>query len=516
MKMKRYKYILYLAVFGLIGTSSCTDLKENVLDEQLGGDLVNNPSNIQSLINPPYASLRRTIEWYDYWALQEVSTDEVIIPTRGTDWYDNGAWQELHLQTWNSDHIRMKNVWDALNQGVSRANTAIHYIGQFDQTATTELDINEARFLRAYYMYLIDDLFGQVPYRDADELDFSTSPVVMNRKDATDFIIAEVKAVLPNLKEKGEVGSERVTKGAAQALLAKLYLNYEVYAGEPKWAETIQYCDDLINSGIYTVTNDYWEMFQKFVEDNDEFILRVPMDDNVDMGSGSVWANFTLHYSQVVGNINSTWNGPSTTKTFFDTWDQVNDGRFYDDRNIGELGFNQGFMSGQQYSVTGEALEQRNGDPLIFVPEVNLQSSAENAGIRVNKFAPNPNTERQFSSPNDVPIMRISDIYLIRAEAKLRNGDAAGALADVNYIRARRSAAGKTLPLLASVTLDDILKERGFELYWEGLRRQDLIRFGKFTDAWQEKPVTDAAKDLFPLPTSAVDVNENLTQNPSY
>ena len=80
----------------------------------------------------------------------------------------------------------------------------------------------------------------------------------------------------------------------------------------------------------------------------------------------------------------------------------------------------------------------------------------------------------------------------------------------------RRSAAGKTLPLLAAVTLDDILKERGFELYWEGLRRQDLVRFGKYTEAWQEKPVTDATKTLFPLPTSAVDVNENLTQNPGY
>ena len=514
--MKQYKFIIFIIVLGLIGMVACTDLEENVLDEQLGADLVNNPENIEALINPPYGSLRRTIEWYDYWALQEVSTDEVIIPTRGTDWYDNGDWQQLHLQTWTADHGRMKNVWDALSQGVSRANTAIYYIGQFDQNATTELYINEARFLRSYYMYLINDLYGQAPFREADELDFSISPDVLNSEEAADYIISELKAILPNLKTKAEVSSERVTKGAAQALLAKVYLNYEVYGGETKWAEAKQYCDEIINPGTYSVAEDYWEMFQKDVTEHPEFILRVPMDDKVDMGSGSVWVNFTLHYSQTVESLTSLWNGPSTTKTFFETWDQENDARFFDDRNIDELGFNQGFMFGQQYGIDGTALKQRNGDPLVFVPEINLKSAPENAGVRVNKFAPNPNTERQFSSPNDVPILRISDIYLIRAEAKLRSGDATGALVDINFLRSKRSADGKTLPALSVVTLDDILKERGFELYWEGMRRQDLVRFGKFTEAWQEKPVTDATKVLFPLPTSAVDVNENLVQNPGY
>ncbi|MFY9154337.1 MAG: RagB/SusD family nutrient uptake outer membrane protein [Prolixibacteraceae bacterium] len=503
-------------MFAITGMVACTNLDEKVLDEQLGTDLVNNPENIQSLINPPYASLRRTIEWYDYWGLQEVSSDEVIIPTRGTDWYDNGDWQQLHLQTWTADHGRMKNVWDALNQGVSRANTAIYYIGQFPQNATTELDINEARFLRAYFMYLINDLYGQVPFREASEIDFSASPKVLNRKEAADFIISELKEIMPKLKTKTEVGSTRVTSGAAQALLAKVYLNYKVYGGEDKWADAITYCDQLINSGIYSVATDYWAMFQKNVAEDPEFILRVPMDDMVDMGSGSVWVNFTLHYSQTFGNITSTWNGPSTTSTFFNTWDKVNDARFYDGRIKAECGFNQGFLVGQQFGVDGTALKQRNGDPLIFVPELNINSSPENGGIRVVKFAPNSTTLFQFNSPNDVPIMRISDIYLIRAEAKLRNGDAAGALSDINFIRGKRSAAGKTLPLLASVSLDDILKERGFELYWEGLRRQDLVRFGKFGDAWQEKPATSATKALFPLPTSAVDVNENLKQNPGY
>lgn len=514
--MKQYKLILTLLIIGLLANFGCTDLEENVLDEQLGTNLVNDPTNIESLINPPYGSLRRTIEWYDYWALQEVSTDEVIIPTRGTDWYDNGAWMELHLHTWTPDHIRMKNVWDALSQGVSRANTAIYYIGQFEQNATTEQYINEARFLRVYFMYLINDLFGQVPFREADELDFSVSPMVMKQKEAADWMIAELKELVPLLKSKSEVGSVRATSGAALALLAKLYLNYEVYGGEAKWADAISYCDQVINSGEYQIAEDYWAMFQKDVTEHPEFILRVPMDDGVDMGSGSVWVNFTLHYSQTFGNYTSLWNGPSTTSSFLATWDTENDVRFYDDRIMDETGFNQGFLVGQQYGLDGEPLEQRNEDPLVFVPEIDIESSPENAGVRVVKFAPNPDTERQFSSPNDVPIIRISDIYLMRAEARLRSGDEPGALEDINLIRSKRNAEGQTLPQYNALTLDDVLLERGYELYWEGLRRQDLIRFDEFTAPYQEKPQTDATKELYPVPTSAVDVNENLEQNPGY
>lgn len=342
MKLRKF-YII--AVMALALPMACTDLEENVLDQQLGEDLVKNPNNVSSLINPPYASLRRLIEWYDFWALQQISSDETAFPTRGSDWYDNGAWQQLHLHTWNPDHIRLKNVWDALSQGISRSNTAMHYIGEFEQNASTEQYINEARFLRAYYMYLMVDLFGQVPYRDADDLDFSKTPEVKDRKAATDFIISEINAVLPNLKTRAEVTSERVTQGAANALLAKIYLNYNVYGGESKWAQTIEYADKVINSGEYTVATDYWTMFQYDVVDHPEFILTVPMGDEVDMGSGSVWINFTLHYNQVFGTYTSFWNGGTTTSDFVNTFDQTNDTRFKDERIRPTTGLNQGFFN---------------------------------------------------------------------------------------------------------------------------------------------------------------------------
>jgi starch-binding outer membrane protein, SusD/RagB family len=340
----------------------------------------------------------------------------------------------------------------------------MHYISLFQQTATTEQYINEARFLRAYYMYLMVDLFGQVPYREANELDFSKTPEVKDRKAATDFIISEINAVLPNLKTRAEVTSERVTQGAANALLAKVYLNYQVYGGEPKWAQAIEFADKVINSGEYTVTNDYWSMFQYDVRNHPEFILSVPMSDDVDMGSGSVWINFTLHYNQIFGSYTSFWNGGVTTTDFVNTFDQVNDARFRDERIKPQTGLNQGILMGQQFGPTGTALSTRGGAPLVFTPDFSLTNSTEEKGYRVVKFAPNPQTQRQFSSPNDFPVLRISDIYLVRAEAKLRNGDAAGALLDINFIRSNRSAPGKVLPPLVAVTLDNILNERGFEL----------------------------------------------------
>ncbi|VAW28500.1 Cell surface glycan-binding lipoprotein, utilization system for glycans and polysaccharides (PUL), SusD family, partial [hydrothermal vent metagenome] len=166
----------------------------------------------------------------------------------------------------------------------------------------------------------------------------------------------------------------------------------------------------------------------------------------------------------------------------------------------------------QQYAVgTRTPLKTRSGAPLIFTPDVNLTNASEAQGIRVIKFAPNPQTTRQFNEGNLFFIFRISDVYLMRAEAEFRSGNVAAALADVNAIRAKRNATLRT-----SLTLDDIYNERGYELYWEGKRRQDMIRFGFFNKPMSEKPETPAYTSLYAIPQSALDVNPNLKQNPGY
>jgi len=220
----------------------------------------------------------------------------------------------------------------------------------------------------------------------------------------------------------------------------------------------------------------------------------------------------TLDYNQTFGKYTSLWNGCCTTPTFFATWDQT-DPRFSDGRLKSQIGFNLGLLVGQQYSPAGVALTTKDGGrPLIFTPDFSIANSLEEQGVRVVKYAPDPTTVNPGGSDNDFQYYRLADIYLMRAEAKFRKGDAAGALTDINILRAKRN-----VPTLSVVTLDKILNERGYEFYWDNCRRNDLVRFGKYCDdRYQKTPETDYHRILLPIPQVALESNTQLTQNPGY
>ncbi|NQU51833.1 MAG: RagB/SusD family nutrient uptake outer membrane protein [Bacteroidetes bacterium] len=511
LKMKFLYKVLFITM--AIAIASCTKLDEKIFDEVLDTSLIDDPANAPGLVNPVYANLRLLNEFWGTWGLQEATTDEAMFPTRGTDWYDNGIWQQDHLQTWSADHGHVGGAWNVTLQGISRANTGIYYLKQFPSTVEIDGYIVELRFLKAYYVYLCNDFYGQTPYRAWDETNYSIAPIVMDRAEATQWLITELTEIIPLMKTKAQIPYGRASKAAAQTLLAKIYLNKEVYVGTAAWNDAIGQCDAVINSGDYTITSDYWSQFQYDNPNAEESIFTFIRNDNYDLGGGGVWVNFTLHYHQTFGNYTSLWNGGCITKTFWESWDNTDDAdvRKYDDRIRPTTGLNQGFLVGQQHSIDGTALETRDGSPLVFVAEVNLASAGEAEGIRCIKYAPNPQTTRQFDAGNDFYAFRISDVYLMRAEAKFRSGDVGGALDDVNAIRSKRNATERT-----SLTIEDIYDERGYELYWEGKRRQDMIRFGHFTDAFSEKPATPAHVRIFPIPQSALDVNPNLVQNPGY
>jgi hypothetical protein len=177
-----------------------------------------------------------------------------------------------------------------------------------------------------------------------------------------------------------------------------------------------------------------------------------------------------------------------------------------------------GFLVGQQYDQNGTALQDRRGNALAFTPEVKIKETGNNleiTGIRVMKYP--IDYAHEFPADNDWVIYRYSDVLLMKAEAILRGGTATGAppyntaLGLVNFVRAARGATP-----LAAVDLPALLDERGREFYWEGLRRNDLIRFGKFLDAWQEKPASGAERLLFPMPNPQLAANPNLSQNEGY
>ncbi|WP_414647101.1 RagB/SusD family nutrient uptake outer membrane protein [Chitinophaga sp.] len=224
----------------------------------------------------------------------------------------------------------------------------------------------------------------------------------------------------------------------------------------------------------------------------------------------------TLHYSQRP----SGWNGFTTLSDFYDKYEPTDKrlGGFYSGVTD-TSGLKVGFLIGQQYDQNGNKILDRSGRPLIFTREVQLRATGdqvEMSGIRVVKYPPDFLTTKSTSengndASNDFVFFRYADVLLMKAEALLRTGNAPAALLLVNQIRLKRGATP-----LAALDLNSLLDERGRELYWEGWRRQDLIRFGKFLQPWQLKPTDDPKYLLFPIPTSDLAVNKNLVQNPGY
>ena len=217
----------------------------------------------------------------------------------------------------------------------------------------------------------------------------------------------------------------------------------------------------------------------------------------------------TLHYNQNP----SGWNGFTTLGDFYDSFEDEDIRKGAEYPGMTDVsGIRAGFLIGQQFDQDGNALQDRKGNPLAFTKEISLIETGNNleiTGIRVIKYM--IDYENGDNVDNDYVFLRYGDVKLMEAEAHLRNGDSGDALAIVNEIRAARGASQ-----LGSIDEDELLAERGRETYWEGNRRADLIRFGKFLDAWDNKPASGAERLLFPIPSNALAVNPNLQQNPGY
>lgn len=538
MKQKcKIGYMLFgIAIFLL---HSCTKL-----DERFRGDLTENQvgadsANASALLDGVYTSLREEFTAYwSIWPLLELSTDEAIAPTRGQDWDDNGIWRVLHQQKWPSTNERIKNCFNVLN-GISYAATDIlRYHPTKQQQA-------EARFIRALVMYFLLDLFDQVPYRDPGE-SLVEAARVRTGMDAWNYIVSEINAVKPDLQDippKNNVA--RANKFAARVLLMKCYLNKAVYINRanPSFASAdmdtvINLADDIIRSGAFSFSGNY---FDNFVPDND-----VKGQENIftlDNAPGTPGNNFfsvwlvTMHYNQFWPYFAA--NGFTTLSDFYDKFEpsDLRRGMHYIYSAPGfpsypNTGINVGFFIGQQYNpYTGEPLTigkdaygQPNGTgiPLSYTREVSnleLNANLEVTGIRPFKYF--LDWSSYWSPNNDLVFFRFPDVLLMKAEAVYRGGATTNvgpyggtALDIVNSIRTDKSRSASRLP---SINDSILLDERGRELWWEGWRRQDMIRFKKFLDPFQGKEYQSESKYLlYPIPDEQLAVNPNLKQNLGY
>lgn len=490
-------YKIIVAGVSMAVFSACTDLvndeKDSVVNESTGGGFA--PVNVTEALASAYKDLSTYSDQAGIYALGEHVTAEMIPPTRGVDWGDNGVWRTLDQHTWDASHSYILSAWNALNQRAYKATEII-------ASNPTAAQKAQAQFLRAYNMYWVMDYWGSVPFREVTQ-GVNDLPKVLTRSEAFDLIMKDLEEALPNLPKAGpSISNGTANKAAANFLLAKMYLNKGVYkSAKPEGPYTFDKADmdkvatyvDAITADGYALETDYFSAFSS--ASKSEVIF------NVQEGTAQNRWFMTLHY----GQNPSGWNGFATLADFYDTFEAK-------DSRIGKAakkdgtqysGIGLGFLIGQQYDDKGaQVIDSRTQKPLQFTRDVPLAGAATDKGIRVIKYHP--------ANSGKYILMRYAEAYLMKAEATLRGGNAGGALTQINALRAARGASA-----LGSLNEESLFAEIGRELYWEGFKRTTEIRFGKFTSG-EGVSVKEPYTVLYPIPSAALVSNSNLVQNPGY
>lgn len=468
--------------------------------------------------------------------LNTFTTDEAIIPTRGGDWYDGGFWQGLFLHDWGIENDAIQATWEYLYKVVMLSNKSLERIDKFAEThSDAELPAYraEVRAMRAMYYYYLLDLFGRVP------LVQSSSPAMKDvvqseRKTVFEFIFKELQEVAPLLSEVHSNQSGpyygRITRPVVTFLLAKLALNAEVYTDNDwtdnerpdgknikfmvdgnelnAWETVIYYCDQLKVMN-YKLEPEYETNFSIFNEPSVENIFTIPM--NKTLYTNQMQYLFrSRHYNHAKAYGLSGENGPSATIEALETFGY---GTAAQDPR-----FDICYFAGEMYDLKGDIIKLDDGTVLVYFPwEVALDITdtpyEQTAGARMKKYEVDPTATKDGKlMENDIVLFRYADALLMKSEAKVRNGENGDV--ELNQVRSRVKAARRP------ATLENILSERQLELAWEGWRRQDLIRFGMFTRAYNSRPQLPNEETgyttVFPIPEKIRVMNTKLVQNPGY
>lgn len=504
------KYILSTILMASAMMVSCTDLNEKLYDKVSMDDYGKNESEISTIVGGAYATLRGygsntpegnnvnsypTCEYVFF--TSECSSDEACIPTRGTDWYDGGRYQQLQYHTWDADNTGVLSLWRYNFTGVSKVNGIIYQVEKSELSADLKKKVEaELRGLRAYYYYNLIDNFGNVPI----STDFTTQVLPKNspRAEVFNFIEKELKEVLPLLPTGIQYG--RFTQNVGYTLLARLYLNAEVYTGKPRWQDCLNACDKVKG---YSLTPNYKANFAIKNETSPEIIFAIPYDHK--QGTvGNYLASMTYHYNQKyafdpAGVYQWCGNGICAQPGLYSSF-EANDVR----RNS--------LLIGQQYNAaTGAEVLMDNGEPLNYTEDIqNFTKAAQNEGARLDKYE--WSATDSWERDNDWVLMRYAEVLMMQAEANYRLGYMQNALTYINQIRKRAGLAD-----LTSLDEDALDNEWKHEFVFEGLRRTTNIRFGTFFKAWWNKPAdADKHTGVFPIPKVEIEKNGNLVQNEGY
>ncbi len=540
--MKKTNYIKRCgAVLMAVLFLGCTDLDETTYSELSASNFYNNKLELIQATLRPFTHMQAWLAWSGqngYYYHNELSADQTAWPQKGRHGYDNGDHIRQHYHTWTSQEDRLNNAWILMFTGLGFVNTAIENIQSVDPASANvtpeELAsiVAESKVLRAYHYMKIMDMWGNVPI--VTEVGKPNDPPTADRKEVFDFVESELLDNVEKLQPLSPQLLGRVSKAAGYAMLSELYLNAEVWSGTPRWEDCIKYSDKIINgdggslTGTMELDPSILGPFNNTNENSPENIFQFPFSRK--NGFGYDWSAFYCGFPNTTPLIlNSGMNGNNAfvvIPTAFNAYEE-NDLRKSD-----------WFLFGPQYKYGTDTpilgSEEYNGQPFVYVNNIrrntegqtgegSMTDGEENSGARFNKYRSGTQDDPNWRE-NDYVIYRLTEIYFNKAEAMMRmNGGTANQEA-VDLINAsrKRDFSDADWPTemynTSTLTMDELLAERGREFIFEGVRRTDLIRFGKFTTGswWDKKPDGDKHLTIYPIPQRQLDANPNLVQNPGY
>ncbi|PST82355.1 RagB/SusD family nutrient uptake outer membrane protein [Pedobacter yulinensis] len=550
MKISNKVSTILLAGVALLG-NSCTKLDQRIYNELTTDNFYNNKTEVLSAVLRPYthANAWVTPSGQDgWWRPAELSADQLAWPTKGRHGEDGGKWKRLHYHTWLSDDGPLNNAWSLMYWGMGLCNDPIENLEKrsLSQMGITQTEkdafVAELKLLRAFHYLKLMDLFGNIPV--VTQVGIPAKPETRPRAEVFAFIEKEIKDNIDKVPVLSTDMTGRMTRAGGYAMLVELYLNAQVWTGTARWDDCIAAADQLINgagggqNGAMALDPNITDPFKPTNHLSKEVIFSIAYDFPRANFQPS-WTGEFYHFQQGIiygGNRNGN-DGVVVVPGVFTT---------FEDQDLRKRtwlleGPMVRFDNGQPALAAGG--NEYDGQQIVFVDNIrknktgstvsNMSEGEENSGVRFNKYKlgnQNPGVVNGVAIPadpnynnTDWNIYRLTWVYFAKAEALMRKNGGTATQAACDLINACKSRAytaanwaGRAYTP-ATLTLDELLAERGREFIFEGFRRNDLIRFGKFhTATWWDHQPSQAFRTLFPIPQVQRTLNGNLAQNPGY
>ena len=560
----KLKHIIAVTVGAAALCAPSCDLDEKFYSEVTPDTFFTSPESTYAVLCRPFTHWK----WYigaDRWYLQELTTDEMVCPKRGSDWYNSGEYYRLHYHTWSPDDRFVVNTYDGTTGGISRALEAKSDLQGVDYNAIGLNDavkadhINQLNAITAYFYMRGLDYFGGMPIYYSVDDDLCARSTA---RETYAHIETLLKDAIPALSKKTTLGASEdgyIKQAAAAALLAQLYFNAVAYIGEEHFDECAEICRDIIG-GVYGTYELDKTLYGHHCFDNNtspDVIWTVPSENS--KVEWNWYFKYFYHYSayEYFGIETAGYNGFMLTPSldpqgrYYTQWKLGSPYRKFNDKDLrkkpyrylGSRKYEGMFLVGDQTNPNNpsqQCLGQKeySGKVINLVDQVarfsevgtkynsvaeltsTMADGEENSGVRLVK-APQPNLDDKLLRWNpDCPVIRLSEIYYMLAECELRAGDRKTAAGLINQVRGRNFEGGVDPNPVTADNLDEyrMLDEWMIEFLGEGRRRTDLIRWDKFVTEswWDHTPLNDKNKNLFPIPNSAISANNLIEQNPGY